>query len=194
MSAFVTLIEKGVPFEVKTVNLAHAEQHQLAYTELSLTHRVPTLIHNGFQLSESSAISEYVEELFPPPTYAPVYPTNLQEKAIARQVQAWLRSDFLALREDRSTEVIFSQPTDAPLSDAARADADKLFEASDRLLTDTASTLFDEWCIADTDLALMLNRLVMNGDDVPEKLAAYARHQWQQSSVQQWVQQGNATM
>jgi glutathione S-transferase len=26
--------------------------------------------------------------------------------------------------------------------------------------------MFGEWCIADTDLALMLNRLVLNGDAV----------------------------
>jgi glutathione S-transferase len=34
---------------------------------------------------------------------------------------------------------------------------------------------------------LMLNRLVMNGDDVPAKLASYAAHQWERASVQQWV-------
>jgi len=35
----------------------------------------------------------------------------------------------------------------------------------------------------------MLNRLVLNGDPVPEKLAAYARHQWQRPSVLSWVNQ-----
>lgn len=187
MSVFVTLTEKGVPFDMKTVDLATQEHHQPGYTEVSWTRRVPTLIHNGFSLSESSAISEYLEDVLSPPTYPPVYPTDSQERAIARQVQAWLRSDFLSLRDDRSTEVIFSQPSDVPLSDTARADADKLCTASDRLLSDNASNLFGEWCIADTDLALMLNRLVMNGDAVPDKLEAYAHNQWQRPSVQQWV-------
>ncbi|MGI8935506.1 MAG: hypothetical protein ACR2FS_15680 [Phormidesmis sp.] len=32
----------------------------------------------------------------------------------------------------------------------------------------------------------MLNRLIANGDQVPEKLVAYVRHQWQRDSVQSW--------
>lgn len=38
------------------------------------------------------------------------------------------------------------------------------------------------------DLALMLNRLVANADEVPEMLAAYVQHQWQRPSVQAWVE------
>ena len=45
-----------------------------------------------------------------------------------------------------------------------------------------------EW-VADVDLAVMLNRLVLNGDAVPEHLAAYATRQWQRPSVQLWVNQ-----
>jgi glutathione S-transferase len=33
----------------------------------------------------------------------------------------------------------------------------------------------------------MLNRLVLNGDAVPEHLAVYAARQWQRPSVQLWV-------
>ena len=63
----------------------------------------------------------------------------------------------------------------------------KLYFAVDRLLSLDASNLFGDWCIADTDLALMLNRLVMNGDKVPAKLASYAMRQWEREAVQQWV-------
>ena len=52
---------------------------------------------------------------------------------------------------------------------------------------DGATSLFGQWCIADTDLALMLNRLIMNGDEIPHKLKEFANHQWQRPSVQQWV-------
>lgn len=192
MSVFVTLTEKGVPFQIETVNLGADEQHQAAYSRLSLTRRVPTLAHGDFYLSESSAISEYLEEQFPAPDYAGVYPRDARQRARARQIQAWLRSDFMPIREERSTEVVFFKPTDKPLSAAARASAAKLFAAVDSLLEDNALNLFGEWCIADTDLALMLNRLLLNGDDVPEKLAAYARHQWQRASVQRWVNQERA--
>ncbi|HWW06805.1 glutathione transferase [Collimonas sp.] len=189
MSAFVTLKKKGIPFEIQTVDLGDNENHQPGYSQLSLTRRVPTLTHGSFHLSESSAISEYLEEQFPAPEYRSVYPHDVQNRARARQIQAWLRSDFMPIREERSTEVIFFKPTDKPLSELAQTSAAKLFSAVDSLLGDSALNLFHEWCIADTDLALMLNRLVMNGDDVPEKLIAYARHQWQRPSVRLWVNQ-----
>jgi glutathione S-transferase len=189
MSAFVTLKEKGIPFEIQTVDLDDNANHLPGYSQLSLTRRVPTLTHGSFHLSESSAISEYLEEQFPAPEYSPVYPHDVQNRARARQIQAWLRSDFMPIREERSTEVIFFKPADKPLSQAAQASAAKLFTAVDSLLGDGALNLFNAWCIADTDLALTLNRLVMNGDEVPEKLAAYARHQWQRPSVQLWVNQ-----
>jgi len=185
MSAFVTLTEKDIPFEMHTVDLAAQEHQQAGYADLSLTRRVPTLSSGDFHLSESSVISEYLEELFPAATR--VYPSTLPERAKARQIQAWLRSDFLPIREERSTEVVFFKPTSQPLTAAARVSAAKLFAAADRLLPARAANLFGDWCIADTDLALMLNRLVLNGDEVPEKLAAYARRQWQRPSVLAWV-------
>lgn len=184
MSAFVTLDEKGLPFEVKTLDLSAKENNQASFAAVSLTRRVPTLIHDGFSLSESSAISEYLDELFPKP---PVYPRDPRARARARQVQAWLRSDLMPIRQERSTEAVFHKPSGAPLSVEARASAEKLFAAAGALLPANAQNLFGEWCIADTDLALMLNRLVLNGDSVPERFAVYARHQWQRPSVQRWV-------
>jgi glutathione S-transferase len=185
MSAFVTLHEKGLLFDFKTVNLAARENNRADYAATSLTRRVPTLVHDDFSLSESSAISEYLDEVFP--TH-PVYPRDPRARARARQIQAWLRSDLMPIRQERSTEVVFHKPTDAPLSEEARASAEKLFVVAAALLPSNATNLFGEWCIADTDLALMLNRLVLNGDPVPEKLAGYARLQWRRPSVQQWVE------
>jgi len=143
----------------------------------------------AFTAAESSAISEYLDELYPAPNHTIVYPKNINLKARARQIQAWIRSDFLPIREERSTEVVFGKPTSKPLSEAAQEDTMKLFAAADSLIKNDAANLFDDWCIADTDLALMLNRLVLNGDDVPEKLLAYARHQWERPSAQLWVNQ-----
>lgn len=188
MSVFVTLEEKGIPFDLKTIDLDARENSQAQYAALSLTCRVPTISQGNFSLSESSAITEYLEEAYPPPQFMQVYPESLKEKALARQIQAWLRSDFLAIRAERSTEVIFcSRQQPAPLSLTAAQSLDKLLTASDRLLAAGKPNLFGQWSIADTELALMLNRLIMNGDPIPEKFIQYARHQWQRASVQKWV-------
>lgn len=193
MSAFVALQEKALPFAIKCLDLSARESFTTKYAEVSLTCRVPTLAHGVFSVSESSAISEYLEEMFPRPQYTALYPLNIQERARARQLQAWLRSDLMSIRQERTTEVIFCKPTRKPLSQEAISDAKMLFAATDALLKNGTENLFGEWCIADTDVALMLNRLVLNGDAVPDNLAAYAQHQWQRSSVQQWIKLGRKT-
>ncbi|MDH4190143.1 MAG: glutathione transferase, partial [Betaproteobacteria bacterium] len=184
MCAFVALHEKRLRFDIKTLNLAAQENYEASFAAASLTRRVPTLVHNDFSLSESSAISEYLDEIVPEP---PIYPDDPRTRARARQVQAWLRSDLMPIRQERPTEVVFCKPTDVPLSEEASASAEKLFAAASVLLPANEQNLFGEWCIADTDLALMLNRLVLNGDSVPERLAAYARRQWERPSVRRWV-------
>ena len=189
MSVFVALSEKQLPTTLKKVDLQQQENLQPAYLDISFCGRVPCLTTGDFSLSESSAIAEYLEDRFPPPASAPLYPSNLQQRAKAREIQAWLRSDFMPIRSERPTEVIYFEPAHAPLSSEAIASAEKLFAAVDRLLDKGSAHLFGEWCIADTDLALMINRLLLNGDTVPEKAATYARSQWQRPSVQAWVQQ-----
>jgi glutathione S-transferase len=104
-----------------------------------------------------------------------------------RQVQAWLRSDLLALRIERPTEVIFSKTTDQPLSASAAESVQKLYKVAEALLRSANINIFDSWSIADVDFSLMLNRLVANGDDVPEYLVKYVRHHWQHSAIQEWV-------
>ena len=61
MCAHVALTEKGLPFEVRTVDLDAGANRAAPYAAVSLTRRVPTLEHGTFRLSESSAIAEYVD-------------------------------------------------------------------------------------------------------------------------------------
>lgn len=186
MSAFVALSEKGLSFEVTPVNLAANKNRAASFAAKSLTQRVPTLLHGGFSLSESSAITEYVNEVFPGAT---LYPAEPRARARARQVQAWLRSDLMPIRQERSTEVVFYGSKAEPLSAAAQEAAEKLFSAATALLPTDSENLCGQWSIADVDLALMLNRLVLHGDPVPERLAGYAHRQWQRPTVQKWVNQ-----
>ncbi|MFU0881409.1 glutathione transferase [Kluyvera cryocrescens] len=187
MSVYVALKEKGLPFTLKTVNLNLGEQLKPGWKGYTATRRVPLLDVDGFELSESSAITEYLDERFAPPEWERLYPHDIQKRARARQVQAWLRSDLMPIREERSTAVVFAGEKKAPLSEAGRQSAAKLFDTASVLLAHGRPNLFGEWCIADSDLALMLNRLVLNGDDVPEVLAEYAAFQWQRASVQRYA-------
>jgi glutathione S-transferase len=186
MSVFVVLREKSLPFEMVALDLEAGAHRQRPFAKASITQRVPTLVDGDFALSESSAIDEYLEDVYPETR---LYPSEPKARARARQVQAWLRSDLMPIREERSTEVLFYRPIDRPLSAAAQASAARLFTAAEELLGGAAAQLFDRWSIVDLDLALMLNRLVLNGDPVPARLAAYAQKQWERPSVRLWVDQ-----
>lgn len=187
MSVYVSLSEKGLPFSLKHVDLARAEHREQAYGHLSLTQRVPTLQIDDFLLSESSAIAEYLEERFPAPDFERLYPRDREKRARAREIQAWLRSDFMPLRQQRPTEVLFAGKRFAPLDAAGERAAAQLFAAVERLLPAGQQNLFGEWSIADTDLAVMLNRLVCHQDAVPQRIADYANFQWQRASAQLWL-------
>ena len=184
MAVFVGLREKGLAFDVEVLDLAAGDQRDAGFARQSLTQRVPTLVDGDFSLSESTAIVEYLDDTQPGPDLLPREP---RQRARARQLQAWLRSDLAALRAERSTEVVFFGPTDKPLSAAGQAAADKLIAAATQLLGDREH-LFGAWSVADVDLAVALNRLILNGDPVPEALQRYAARQWQRPSVQAWVQ------
>ncbi|WP_025131379.1 glutathione transferase [Pseudomonas sp. PH1b] len=184
LSVFVVLREKAIDFELLTLDLDAGENQTQDYARLSQTQRVPTLVLDGFALSESSAIAEYLEQLFPD---TPVYPADPRQRAKARQVQAWLRSDLLPIRQERSTLVVFYGCKGAALSPAAESAARKLIAAAQELLADGRPYLFGQWSIADLDLALMLNRLILNGDPMPPALVEYARRQWQRPAVQEWL-------
>ena len=186
-SAFVALREKGLPFEVRLMDLARGQHRAPDCQQRSLTARVPSLEHDGFVLSESSAIAEYLEDTFAPPRWPAILPPDVRDRARARQVMAWLRSDLLALREERSTATMFFTRATAPLSEQAKAAADKLVRVTQALLPASGDHLFGAWCLADSELCFMLHRLILNGDTVPDGLRRWADRQWSRKSVQEFV-------
>ena len=187
-SCFVALREKGVPFEVKTWSLAAGEHRRGDYANRSVTGRVPALVHNDFWLAESSAIDEYLEDVFPPPAYTRLYPADVRERARARQVQAWLRSDLLPLREERPTATVFGPRAQKPLSTTGQWAAERLIAGCEQLLASDTPYLFGDFGIADADLALMLQRLAHNGDPVPDKLRRYVDRIWARPSVREFAE------
>jgi glutathione S-transferase len=187
-SCFVALKEKAIPFETKIVSLG-AGEHRKGDMTKALTGRVPALEHDGFWLAESTAIVEYLEDAFPQSTR--VLPTDPKQRARARQIMAWIRSDLMPIREERSTSTMFYESERAkakPLSEAGRAAKERLLHVAGELVLDAKAHLFDAWSIADADLALMLQRLVRNGDDVPAKIRDWANAQWSRPTVCAFVE------
>jgi glutathione S-transferase len=191
LSSFVALREKRLEFQVETVDLGAGRHRGTEWAARSLTARVPALQHGDFWLSESSAIAEYLEDVFP--DRPRLLPGDARQRARARQIMAFIRSDLGPLREERSSETVFYPRGAAlpPLSPAAQAAAGKLIQVASKLVSGPGD-LFGAWCIADTDLAMVLQRLVHNRDTVPAPLQAYAEHQWQRPSVRAYLEHPRA--
>jgi glutathione S-transferase len=188
MSAFVALEEKGIAFEAKELALENKENENADYR--AVTGRIPCLVEGDFWLAESSAIAEYLEEAYPPPGSPRIFPESIKERAVCREIQAWVRSDFMPLRTERPTTTIFfpEHRKKDPLSAAAKRSADRLVRGAERLVPAGKAALFGSFCIADVDLAVLLMRLHANGDPLPARLAAYAETQWARASVKRWIE------
>ena len=75
----VALNLKGIPFEEVSVNLAGGEQFGEAYSLLNPQHVVPLLKHDDYEVVQSLAILEYMEDIWPSPKLIPSTPLDKAE-------------------------------------------------------------------------------------------------------------------
>jgi glutathione S-transferase len=81
----LVLAEKGIDFESHEINLIAGGQHDPDYVKLNPKHVVPTLVHDGHVLVESSLIIAYLDDAFPDPPLRPV--DALGRYAVGRWIQ-----------------------------------------------------------------------------------------------------------
>ncbi len=185
--AMVALEEKGLPYELEVVDLPLSGARRAEVLERAMLGKVPILVDGEAWITESLAISEYLAERYPSPAYPRLFPADLVQRARARQVMSALRTGFFALREERPTSTIFGAPSGRPMSEKAQVEADELVRIASAVIRPGATSMFDVWCIADADLALMLMRLVANRDPVPKAVADYTAAQWGRASGQKFL-------
>lgn len=77
----IALQLKGIDPVHRQVDLTAGEHHQSWYREIAPLGLVPTLVHDGAALSQSLAILEYIDELYPSP---PLLPADPFVRALAR--------------------------------------------------------------------------------------------------------------
>ncbi|MEM6625519.1 MAG: glutathione S-transferase family protein [Pseudomonadota bacterium] len=79
------LAEKKIDYQSRVINFANQEHLSDEYLHLNPNGVVPTLIHNGRAIVDSSVICEYLDEVFPDPRLSP--PTALERA----NMRAWMR-------------------------------------------------------------------------------------------------------
>ncbi|HEY7662519.1 MAG TPA: glutathione S-transferase N-terminal domain-containing protein, partial [Xanthobacteraceae bacterium] len=70
----ITLCEKGLDWRAVKVDLFRSEQYDPDYLKLNPKGVVPTLLHDGKPVIESTLICEYLDETFPEPPLVPADP------------------------------------------------------------------------------------------------------------------------
>jgi glutathione S-transferase len=91
------LLEKGLSWTTRLVDLTRMEQKRPEYLALNLNGVVPTLVHDDRVLYESNVITEYLDDVFPDP---PLYPRDPWARAQAKMWQAFelaMAKDFRPL-------------------------------------------------------------------------------------------------
>lgn len=81
----LVIAEKGLDVIEHHIDLREREQQTSEYLKLNPNGYVPTLVHNGKTIIESSIICEYLDEVFPEPS---LIPSNAAERAYMR---TWTR-------------------------------------------------------------------------------------------------------
>ncbi len=70
----ITMRAKGLDWESVKVDLFKAEQYDLKYLKLNPKGIVPTLVHDGKVIIESTLICEYLDDTIPEPRLVPADP------------------------------------------------------------------------------------------------------------------------
>jgi glutathione S-transferase len=72
----LVLAYKGLEFTSHEIDLISGGQHDPDYVKLNPNHVVPTLVHRGSTLIESTLINEYLDEMFPEIPMLPTAPAH----------------------------------------------------------------------------------------------------------------------
>jgi glutathione S-transferase len=97
----ITLVAKGLTWEARKVDLFKTEQYDPAYLKLNPKGVVPTLVHDGTPIIESTLICEYIDEVFPEP---PLIPKDPAERTRMRLWSKFVDEGLF----DATTELSFS--------------------------------------------------------------------------------------
>ena len=188
MKVRLCLLEKGVDYQSRFVDLMKFENLTEDYKKLNPNAVVPTIVHDGTPIIESTVINQYVDEVFEGPSLTPEDPisrarmrvwTKLQDDVIHPAVQKptfnLLVKPKLAVKSDNELDdwldshpleksrKLFKGAARGPVDEAALEDAKTqfkfVFSRMELALADNEWLCGDTYSLADVAYAPMLDRL-----------------------------------
>lgn len=156
----MVLHEKGLPYESRLIDLFAEEQRKPEYLALNPFHRVPVLRDGDAVLFESTAIAEYLDEVYPQPPLLP------GEPAARAQARAWEEASDSYFGQVLSglVQENFVKPgaPDPKTVEQLKAQLAEYLQALDRQL-DGKPFVVGSLSLADIALAMPLSLLAMFG-------------------------------
>jgi glutathione S-transferase len=188
----IALEEKGLAWESELLDLQRGDQHQPEYLKLNPNAVVPTLVHDGRVLIESTLILEYLDEAFPEPPLMPRDPNlRAQARLFMKKIDDYLhaatstvtfaaafRRHFLKLAPEELSarlaripdpayrerqRLSIEQGLQAPHVAAALRSFDRYFGDMEHALSQTAWLAGEAYSLADAAAAPYVNRAAMLG-------------------------------
>lgn len=119
---WVTLLEKELEFELIHLKLDQGEQLKPDFISINPFHHIPTLVDDDFNVIESLAILDYLDNKYPTPK---MLPDNPQDLAIVRMVQATTVNELAPMMMPLAPVIL-----DLPIKDV-----EKIARAEEKVLT-----------------------------------------------------------
>ena len=185
---WVTLLEKGLEFELVELKLSQGEQLQPDFLAINPFHHIPVLVDDGFNVVESLAIMDYLEAKYPTPS---MLPKDVKDLAIVRMVQMVSINELLP-SIDPFVPRIFDLPgEDLEKVEKAQQKIATILTFFEKLLGDRSYFGSDNLTLADivagTIVPILSMRAGISLDEYP-KISAWcdrliARPAWQASEA-----------
>ena len=177
IKARLALAEKGVEWDGKLLTL-RGDQFDPAYMKLNPNAVVPTLVHDGKVIIESTVIMHYVDEVFPGPSLLPSDPvgrsklrltTKLMDEyvhvscmtitfatanraSLARLTPQEMEAELAKAPDPKRSEIkrqVVAQGLDAPLVVEALRQQERLLDAIEKAAQDAPYIAGQSWSLAD---------------------------------------------
>ncbi|HME91532.1 MAG TPA: glutathione S-transferase family protein [Myxococcaceae bacterium] len=185
MRAWLVLKHLGVAFDEVVIPLDQPSTRE-EILKYSPSGRVPALHNGDLVVSDSLAICEYLNELYPD---RQLWPADPAARAIARSVSAEMHAGFQAMRNELPMKFRESLPGRA-ISAEVKQDIARimtLWADCRRRFGSGGPFLFGAYCIADAMYTPVVSRFKTYGVRLDGVQAAYAETIWSLPSVQEWL-------
>ena len=188
IKARLCLEEKGVEYEGKFVDLMRFENLQEDYLKLNPNGVVPTIVHDGKAVIESTVINEYVDDVFDGPSLKPedphqrarmrvwtkmqddiVHPAiqkptfNLLVKPVLKDMTDEQLDEFTGRHPHEANRKLFRNAARGPVDEEAIAAAKErfhfVFGRMDQALAEGPWLAGDSYSLADVAMAPAIDRL-----------------------------------